>query len=105
MVAMLSYVIRVYGYTLLTPETVWYVYLADVNMMASIPILDIYYFIGCHLVDCRRFVLLLELLHGITFALMWTAGVKFMTMIAPEEWLTTAQSIFSAVYFCVGYGK
>jgi hypothetical protein len=25
MVSMLAYIIRVYGYTLLTPETVWYV--------------------------------------------------------------------------------
>jgi MFS family permease len=40
----------------------------------------------------------------ITFALMWSASVAFTAEYAPEEWLTTAQSITSASYYCVGNG-
>lgn len=35
MVAILAYIIRVYGYTLLTPETVWYVLLASLHVAMS----------------------------------------------------------------------
>jgi MFS family permease len=64
MSAMLAYVIRAFGYTLLTPSSV-------------------------------QLVLLLEILHGITFACMWIASIDFSAAAAPREWATTFQSILS----------
>jgi Na+/melibiose symporter-like transporter len=49
-------------------------------------------------------ILLLEVLHGLTFACMWIASVDFSAAIAPEEWSTTVQSILSAVFTCIGAG-
>lgn len=71
--AMVAYVFRVLGYTLLTPSSV-------------------------------HWVLLLEILHGITFACMWIASVDFSGSIAPEEWSTTVQSILSMTMSSFGGG-
>ena len=49
-------------------------------------------------------VLSLEVLHGITFASMWTASVDYSATVAPKEWSTTVQSILSTVMTCVGGG-
>jgi MFS family permease len=64
MSAMLAYVVRAFGYTLLTPSSV-------------------------------HWVLLLEVLHGITFACMWIASIDFSAAAAPRDWATTFQSILS----------
>lgn len=72
-VAMVAYSIRVFGYTLLSPETV-------------------------------HWVLLLEILHGITFATAWTATVDFSAQFAPKEWSTVVQSLTSAFWSCFGGG-
>jgi PPP family 3-phenylpropionic acid transporter len=48
-------------------------------------------------------VLIISLLHGPTFAIMWIAGVAYANEIAPPGLGTTAQSVFSAVV--MGFGS
>lgn len=48
-------------------------------------------------------VLLISLLHGPTFALMWIAGVAYAAEIAPPGLGTTAQAVFSG--FVMGLGS
>ncbi|PKO19054.1 MAG: hypothetical protein CVU39_00450 [Chloroflexi bacterium HGW-Chloroflexi-10] len=47
-------------------------------------------------------VLLIQLLHGPTFALMWVAGVSYVNKIAPTGLEATAQGLFSGVMLGVG---
>ena len=72
-ISMVAYVIRAFGYTLLTQETVWY-------------------------------VLFLEVLHGVTFALMWSAAVEFSKSKSPKGWEATVQSICVTSLRCLGMG-
>ena len=69
--ALLAYAVRVYGYTLLTPHTVWW-------------------------------VLALEVLHGITFGLAWTAAVDKVKAEFPEEWNTSGQMLLSTFQNLIG---
>lgn len=46
--------------------------------------------------------LLIQLLHGPTFSLMWIAGVAYADAIAPAGLKATAQGLFSGVIFGVG---
>jgi MFS family permease len=48
-------------------------------------------------------VLIISLLHGPTFAIMWIAGVAYANEIAPPGLGTTAQSVFSALV--MGFGS
>jgi len=48
-------------------------------------------------------VLAIQMLNGLTFPIMWVAGVAYADEIAPEGFRTTAQGIFSA--FVVGIGN
>jgi MFS family permease len=73
MSAMLAYIVRAFGYTLLTPSSV-------------------------------HWVLVLEILHGITFACMWIASIDFSAAAAPRDWATTFQSILSMTMSCIGGG-
>ena len=47
-------------------------------------------------------VLVISLLHGPTFAMMWTAGVAYAMSIAPKGLGTTALGVFSGVVFGLG---
>jgi PPP family 3-phenylpropionic acid transporter len=47
-------------------------------------------------------VLVVSLLHGPTFAVMWTAGVAYAMEIAPKGLGTTALGVFSGVVFGLG---
>ncbi|MCW5878533.1 MAG: MFS transporter [Anaerolineales bacterium] len=49
-------------------------------------------------------LLLLQLLHGLTFALLWIAGVHFMARNAPKGLSATAQGLFNAALSGIGYG-
>jgi len=49
-------------------------------------------------------VLPIELLHGVTFATSWGAGIVSCKRLAPPHLNTTMQSIFSALYGGVGSG-
>ena len=71
--ALLAYAVRVWGYSLLTPNTVQY-------------------------------VLVLEILHGVTFGCMWIASVDFSAAVAPAEWWTTVQTVLSTTMGCIGGG-
>lgn len=51
-----------------------------------------------------HYILLLEVLHGITFSTAWIAAVDVAAQISPKEWSTLVQSILSAVWSCVGGG-
>jgi MFS family permease len=73
MVAMLAYIVRVFGYTILTSKTVGW-------------------------------VLLLEILHGITFACSWTAAIDFAAQIAPPEWSTLVQAVMNTCWGSLGGG-
>ena len=47
-------------------------------------------------------VLPISLLHGPTFAIMWTAGVAYSTQTAPDGLGTTALAVFSGMVFGLG---
>jgi PPP family 3-phenylpropionic acid transporter len=47
-------------------------------------------------------VLVISLLHGPTFAIMWTAGVAYATQTAPKGLGTTALGVFSGMTFGLG---
>jgi PPP family 3-phenylpropionic acid transporter len=47
-------------------------------------------------------VLPIQLLHGLTFALMWAAGVTYMARVAPAGMETTAQGLFGGVMIGLG---
>ncbi|KAJ3203481.1 Mismatch repair endonuclease pms2, partial [Dinochytrium kinnereticum] len=49
-------------------------------------------------------VLAIELLHGLSFSLMWTAGVRFASSIAPKSMGTTAQGLLNGAHFGLGFG-
>ena len=72
-IAMVSFIIRMFGYTLLTKSTL-------------------------------NYILLLELCHGLTFAMMWTASVNISSKIAPKGWKTATMTIISAFLSCLGGG-
>ena len=46
--------------------------------------------------------LLIQLLHGPTFSLMWIAGVAYADRIAPPGLEATAQGLFSGVMLGIG---
>lgn len=73
LLSLCSYVIRVWGYTLLTPETIHYIFA-------------------------------LEMLHGVTFALMWVAAVDAARVLTPPGWGTTIQSLLGSLYGNLGQG-
>ena len=50
-------------------------------------------------------VLALQLLHGVTFSLMWSAGVAYVNEIAPPGLGATAQGLFSGVMYGLGGGS
>eukprot|EP01132_Coremiostelium_polycephalum_P000473 gene473-599_t len=50
------------------------------------------------------FVLPIELLHGTSYASIWTAGVEYSNVMAPKGYETTYQGIFAAVYGGLGAG-
>lgn len=47
-------------------------------------------------------VLLVQLLHGPTFSLIWTAGVSYANRMAPKGMGATAQGMLSATFFGLG---
>jgi PPP family 3-phenylpropionic acid transporter len=58
--------------------------------------------LGYSLVGAPWLVLLLQLLHGLTFSSMWVAGVAYAADAAPEGLGATAQSSFSATVMGLG---
>jgi PPP family 3-phenylpropionic acid transporter len=51
-----------------------------------------------------RMALLVQLMHGLSFSLMWSAGVSFANEIAPPGMGASAQALFSATQFGLGSG-
>eukprot|EP00470_Lotharella_oceanica_P000718 CAMPEP_0170173040 /NCGR_PEP_ID=MMETSP0040_2-20121228/6306_1 /TAXON_ID=641309 /ORGANISM="Lotharella oceanica, Strain CCMP622" /LENGTH=353 /DNA_ID=CAMNT_0010414015 /DNA_START=1 /DNA_END=1062 /DNA_ORIENTATION=+ len=51
-----------------------------------------------------RWVLALEILHGVTFAFLWTSAVEFARKNSPEGWGATMQTLFRVAYYCFGVG-
>ncbi|KNC86604.1 hypothetical protein SARC_01234 [Sphaeroforma arctica JP610] len=72
-ISMCAFIVRMFGYTYLTTETVHY-------------------------------VLLLELMHGITFGLMWTATISIVSQISPPGWGTATMTIVQTTLRCLGAG-
>ena len=52
--------------------------------------------------DAPVAVLFIELLHGITWALMWIATVEFVNYLVRPEWRATGQSLLWAAYYGTG---
>lgn len=51
-----------------------------------------------------HWILLLEVLHGITFACAWSSFVDFAAQVAPAEWSTLVQSTMNTFWGSVGGG-
>jgi PPP family 3-phenylpropionic acid transporter len=58
--------------------------------------------LGYSLVSAPWQVLVIQLLHGLTFSSMWVAGVAYAADAAPEGLGATAQGLFSAVMMGLG---
>jgi len=58
--------------------------------------------IGYAVIPEAWMVLPLQLLHGLSFSVVWIAGVSYAAEIAPEGLGATAQGMFSAVIFGLG---
>ncbi|KAJ3171899.1 hypothetical protein HK101_011207 [Irineochytrium annulatum] len=54
--------------------------------------------------DGAWLVLGIELLHGFSFSLMWTAAVKFANEMAPASLSATAQGLLNGAHFGLGFG-
>jgi Na+/melibiose symporter-like transporter len=54
--------------------------------------------------ETRYYILFLEALHGVTFALLWSAAVEYGKIHAPKDFNTTMQSIITTVYSALGVG-
>ncbi|KAJ1457382.1 major facilitator superfamily domain-containing protein [Pelagophyceae sp. CCMP2097] len=52
----------------------------------------------------KYFVLVLETLHGCTFAMLWIAAVERARMIAPPGWGATLQTLLATTYYSLGPG-
>ena len=50
------------------------------------------------------FILPLQLLHGITFAMNWSAGVEILQSAAPPSITASVQVIATTLYFTLGQG-
>jgi hypothetical protein len=57
-----------------------------------------------HLMPTVWLVLPVELLHGITFGISWSAGVNYCNAVAPKGLQSTIQSCFRAAYYGLGRG-
>lgn len=49
-------------------------------------------------------VLIIEPLHGFTFALAWATGTAFASKVAPPGLETTTQAVFQGLYYGLGFG-
>ena len=54
------------------------------------------------LVSSALLVLLIQLMHGVTFVVLWTAGVSYADKIAPAGLGATAQSLFASMLMGLG---
>jgi len=71
--AQVCYVVRVWSYTLLQPET-------------------------------KEWILLIEILHGFTFGLLWCGAKEYQRIITPLGWQGTFSSLLWMIYGSVGTG-
>lgn len=46
-----------------------------------------------------------EILHGVTFGLMYAAGVEYTHKVAPPGMIATLQGVFNGVYYGLGAGS
>jgi PPP family 3-phenylpropionic acid transporter len=72
-------------------------------MMLSVIVMAIRCFLISFMVD-PRMALLVQLMHGLSFSLMWTAGVSYTGEIAPPGLGASAQALFSATQFGLASG-
>ena len=54
------------------------------------------------LIPSAWYVLPVELLHGITFGIMWPATTSYAGIISPHGMAATVQGLASGIYFCLG---
>jgi len=50
------------------------------------------------------FAIVPQMVHGLCFAALWSAGVAYARQIAPPGWSATAQSLLSVSFFGIGQG-
>jgi len=72
-------------------------------MMLSVIVMAIRCFLISFMID-PRMALLVQLMHGLSFSLMWTAGVSYTGEIAPPGLGASAQALFSATQFGLASG-
>jgi MFS family permease len=54
--------------------------------------------------ETKWWILALEALHGVTFALMWSAAVEFAKDKSPKGWDSTMQAVLVTTWRCLGLG-
>ncbi|MFY0543730.1 MFS transporter [Brevibacillus sp. H7] len=53
----------------------------------------------CYLVTDPQWVVWLQLLQGITFAVFYSASIQYLYRMIPEEWRATGQTVLAVVFF------
>lgn len=56
-------------------------------------------FLLCAMSDSPQWLAILQLLHGLTFAVFYAAGVQYLNQVIPSEWRSTGQTVFQVVFF------
>lgn len=73
MISQISYIVRVYAYTLLQKDT-------------------------------KNWIVLIEVLHGLTFGFLWIGAKEYQRLITPMGWQGTFSSLLWMVYGSIGMG-
>ncbi|UFJ39473.1 MFS transporter [Brevibacillus humidisoli] len=56
-------------------------------------------YLACSLVTDPQWVVYLQLLHGLTFAVFYLASIQYLYQIVPEEWRATGQTALAVIFF------
>ncbi len=56
-------------------------------------------YVLCYLAKDPLWVVWLQLLQGITFAIFYTAAIQYLYEIIPEEWRATGQTVLAVIFF------
>lgn len=80
-------------------STNWFKRFKELNLIIVIALVYGIRYISMGLIDNPVFILFLQPLHGITFAILYTAAIQYVSRIVPEHILGTAHLLFISVFF------
>ena len=76
---------------------------ALLDLCCATYVLRMFFYAALPFLSTPFFVLPIELLHGMTFALGWGAGTEMVKRLSPPGLETTVQGLFHSAYYGLGY--